>query len=249
MSVWKFIKSIHFWKHLGLIILAFAVLLWLTLKFLNLYTFHGQSIEVPDLTGYTTNEVKNMDESKYYRFEVVDSVYDNTKTPGSIVSQLPLPGSHVKKGRMVYLTIIAYLPEKTTMPNLVDFSSRQATALLETHGLKVGRIEFVPDIGQTVLKAKHNGKVIPWGAEINKGEKIDLVIGKGHGDAETYIPNVVGKPRRDAIRMINDAGLNLGAEMFANDNDTVNVTVVRQNPPYRKDAEIDLGQTIDLWYE
>ena len=135
------------------------------------------------------------------------------------------------------------------MPNLIDLSARQATALLETHGLKVGRIEYVPDIGQTVLRAKHNGKVIPWGEEINKGEKIDLVIGKGRGDADTYIPNVVGERRRDAIRKINDAGLNVGAEIFANENDTVNVYVVKQNPPYRKDAEIGLGETIDLWYE
>ncbi|PLW92001.1 MAG: penicillin-binding protein [Marinilabiliales bacterium] len=249
MSVWKFIKSIHFWKHLGLIILSFGVLLWLTLQFLNLYTFHGQSIEVPDFTGYTVQEVENMEESKHYRFEVVDSVYDNTKIPGSIVSQLPLPGSNVKKGRQVYITIIALLPEKTTLPNLIDFSERQAIALLETHGLKVGRLEYVPDIGQTVLRAKYNGKVIPWGTEINKGEKIDLVIGRGRGDADTYIPNVMGELRRDAIRKINDAGLNVGAEIFAHPDDTVNVYVTRQNPPYREDAEIGLGETIDLWYE
>ncbi len=249
MSVFKFIKSKHFWKHLGLIILVFGILLWLTFKFLNFYTFHGQSIEVPDLSGFTLEEVKEMEESKPYRFEVVDSVYDNTKTPGSITGQIPLPGSNVKKGRKIYLTIIALLPEKTILPNLIDFSARQAVALLETHGLKVGRIEYVPDIGRTVLKAKRKGKVIPWGSEINKGEKIDLVIGKGKGDGEAYIPNLIGESREDAINMINDAGLNLGAEIFADKNDTINVFVVRQNPAYKKESKLNLGETIDLWYE
>lgn len=249
MLIWKFIKSIHFWKHLGLIIVAFVLILWLTLKFLNLYTFHGQSIEVPDLNGLTYEEVENNEEYEHYRFEIVDSIYDNTKTAGSIVSQLPLPGSHVKKGRKVYLTIISMLPEKTILPLLIDFTARQAIAILESHGLRVGRIEYVPDVGKTVLRAKHNGKVISWGAEINKGEKIDLIIGKGKGEGKVYIPNLVGEDRDDAIRIINEAGLNLGAEMFANEDDTINVFVRKQNPGYNKDRELNLGETIDLWYD
>lgn len=249
MKVLGFIKTIHFWKHLGLIVLAGFLFIWLTLFFLRLYTFHGQSIDVPDFSGNTLEEIKDMRESRFYDFVIVDSVYDNTKTPGSVVSQLPLPGSHVKKGRTVYLTIIAFLPEKTKLPNLVDFTARQASALLETHGLKTGRKEYVPDVGQTVIKAKYNGKVIPWGTEINKGEVIDLVIGKGKGNAKVYVPRLVGKSREKAIQMINEAGLNLGAEVFMNPKDTVNVRVVKQSPRSGEDAEINVGASIDLWYE
>lgn len=249
MKIFSFIKSFHFWKHLALIIAAGFILMWITLFFLRLYTFHGQSIEVPDFSGKTMEEVKDMRESRHYNFLIVDSVYDNSKTPGSVVSQLPLPGSHVKKGRTVYITIIAYTAEKTKLPNLIDFTSRQATALLETHGLKVGKIEYVPDVGQTVIRAKYKGKVIAWGTEINKGEKIDLVIGKGKGGEDIFVPKLVGKTRDQARRIINEAGLNVGSEIFQDPDDTVNVRVVKQNPKYDKDLEISVGETIDLWYE
>ena len=112
MKIFSFIKSIHFWKHLALIILAGLIIIWITLFFLRLYTFHGQSIEVPNFSGKTMEEIQIMRESRHYNFTIVDSVYDNSKTPGSVVSQLPLPGSHVKKGRTIYLTIIAFTPEK-----------------------------------------------------------------------------------------------------------------------------------------
>jgi eukaryotic-like serine/threonine-protein kinase len=249
MKVNSFFRSMHFWKHLALIVVAGFVFIWLTMFFLRIYTFHGQSIEVPDFSGKTMKEVKELRESRHYNFVIVDSVYDNSKVPGSVVSQLPLPGSHVKKGRTVYLTTIAFTAEKTKLPNLVDFTSRQASALLETHGLKVGKIEFVPDVGQTVIKAKYKGKEIPWGTVINKGEKIDLVIGKGKGATDVYVPKLVGKKRAKAIQMINEAGFNVGSEIFANPKDTVNVRVVKQRPKYEKDKEINMGESIDLWYE
>jgi beta-lactam-binding protein with PASTA domain len=194
-------------------------------------------------------EIQIMRESRHYNFTIVDSVYDNSKTPGSVVSQLPLPGSHVKKGRTIYLTIIAFTPEKTKLPNLIDFTYRQAEALLETHGLKIGKVERVPDVGQTVIKAKYKGKVIPWGTELNKGEKIDLVIGKGKGGGKVYIPKLIGKSREQAHQLIHEAGLNVGAEIFFNPNDTVNVRVVKQNPKFDKEKEINIGESVDLWYE
>jgi beta-lactam-binding protein with PASTA domain len=249
MKIFSFIKSIHFWKHLALIILAGLIIIWITLFFLRLYTFHGQSIEVPNFSGKTMEEIQIMRESRHYNFTIVDSVYDNSKTPGSVVSQLPLPGSHVKKGRTIYLTIIAFTPEKTKLPNLIDFTYRQAEALLETHGLKIGKVERVPDVGQTVIKAKYKGKVIPWGTELNKGEKIDLVIGKGKGGGKVYIPKLIGKSREQAHQLIHEAGLNVGAEIFFNPNDTVNVRVVKQNPKFDKEKEINIGESVDLWYE
>lgn len=244
-----FIKSGYFWRNFALMIILGIILIWVTLFILKLYTFHGQSIEVPDFVGKTMMEINETRESRHYNFIVVDSVYDNSKTPGSVTSQLPLPGSHVKKGRSVYLTLIAFTPEKTKLPNLIDLTARQSSALLESHGLKVGRIEYVPDVGKTVLKAKYKGQVIQWGHVLNKGEKIDLVIGRGKGEGKVYVPKLVGKTRDKARLAINDAGLNVGAEVFMNPDDTINVRVVKQNPRYSEKAEINLGQSIDLWYE
>lgn len=249
MSVKTFIKSRYFWIHFGLMVGVTVVLIWLSLLFLRLFTFHGQSIDVPDFSGMTMEEIQEMPEAKHFDFIVVDSIYDNTREKGTILTQTPYPGSKVKKGRNVYLTMVAMEQEKTRMPNLLDLTARQATAILETYGLKVGKIEYVPDVGQTVMRAKVQGKVIAWGDPIVKGTKVDLVIGRGSNREKASVPKLVGKTRKDALRLIYEAGLNVGEEVFTNKNDTVRVRVVKQRPAYSKDNEITLGTAIDLWYE
>ena len=37
--------------------------------------------------------------------------------------------------------------------------------------------------------------------------------------------------------------------IFFNPNDTVNVRVVKQNPKFDKEKEINIGESVDLWYE
>lgn len=134
-------------------------------------------------------------------------------------------------------------------PNLQDLTVRQATTVLETYGIKVGRIEFVPDIGSTVVRWKQMGKTISPGEKLVKGSRVDLVVGSGDGRGNTYLPNLIGKSRDEARSIITGAGLNIGSEFFLNKRDTVSVRVARQSPSYSDDYEISLGSIIDLWYE
>lgn len=150
MKFWKFIKTKRFWIHLGIITGITVLVLVVVFQSLKLYTRHGTAISVPDLTGLTEQELEDFVDEHDFEFIVIDSVYNPEKVKGSVISQNPLPGAEVKKGRKIYLTIIAYTPEMVEMPNLKDLTSRQATAMLETYGLKVGNINFVPDIGKTV---------------------------------------------------------------------------------------------------
>ena len=249
MSFLRFVRTIHFWKHLGLMAIVGFIIVWLITIFLNLFTFHGQSIEVPNFKGMTMDEISAMDGSGRFDFVVVDSVYDLARKPGSVISQLPYSGSHVKKGRSVYLTLVASEPESTKLPNLVDMTARQATALLETYGLKVGKIKYVPDVGQTVLKASIKGKELSWGASLPKGSKIDLVIGRGGKGEKVIIPDLIGKSRDEARNIVTSLGLNIGAEIFKSKRDTLKVKVVKQKPSASGENEINVGETIDLWYE
>ena len=62
---------------------------------------------------------------------------------GSVIIQDPVAGSHVKRYRKIYLTTVTVLPEKVLMPDLIDLSLRQATATLETYGLKLDQAEAI----------------------------------------------------------------------------------------------------------
>lgn len=236
-------------KHSFLVLLALVVFFWLILRFISLYTNHGKTYVVDDYTGLKFEEVVSNPSNKMFEFVIIDSIFDNNRERGSVVSQTPLPRSNVKKHRKIYLTIVASQPEMVACPNLQDLTVRQATTVLETYGIKVGRIEFVPDIGNTVVRWKQMGKTISPGEKLVKGSRVDLVVGSGEGRGNTYLPNLVGKNRDEARSIITGAGLNVGSEFFLNKRDTISVRVVRQSPQYSDDYEISLGSIIDLWYE
>ncbi|MCX7696897.1 MAG: PASTA domain-containing protein [Bacteroidales bacterium] len=253
MSFFSLITKKYFWKHTLLMLFITFILVLLIQIFLRFITFHGEKLEVPDFTGMNIVELQVNKEFRHFQFEVIDSVYNNDKNPGTVVSQIPSPGSFVKKGRKIYLTIISFSPEMTKMPNLIDLSLRESQAILKTYGLKIGKIEYVPDIGRTVIRAKYKGNVIAWGAPIPKGSKVDLVVGNGSrsvdSEEEIIVPKLIGLSRTKALEKISSCGLSVGKEVFLN-NEIKNddqYRVVKQKPG--QSQKVDYGTEIDLWYE
>ena len=126
--------------------------------FLRIFTRHGQALSVPDLTGYSLEEVDSLLTERNLRFHVVDSVYNTNFPRGSVTDQNPHPEFKVKENRTIFLTINAFNPEFISMPNVVGVSLRQATAIIETAGLKIGKLIYVPDIAKdNVLKQRLMG--------------------------------------------------------------------------------------------
>lgn len=249
MNKLRFFYSKVFFKHLTIILVVFALFLWLVFRFLNVYTRHGKTYVVEDYTGMNYDEIIQDPDNDVFEFVIVDSIFDNQREKHSVVSQTPLPNSNVKKHRKIYLTIVASQAEMVACPNLQDLTVRQATTVLETYGVKVGRVEYVPDIGNTVIRWKQMGKTISPGDNLVKGSKIDLVVGSGEGGGNTYLPDLIGKTKDEARSLITSAGLNVGGEFYLDKSDTINVKVVKQSPAYSDDYEISLGSLIDLWYE
>ena len=125
---------------------------------------------------------KDLADDNHLEYIIADSIYDATKTKGMVLAQDPLPGTKVKKYRKVYITVIANMPERVKMPNLVDLTLRQAIAMLETYGLKVGKLSYIPDIAEnSVLKQNLNGKALNPETMVDKGSKIDLVFRQRFG--------------------------------------------------------------------
>lgn len=249
MSVRKFIFSRYFLKQLVIAVSLSVVLIWAALKMLDLYTMRGQLILVPDLEYYPAEEAAAILADMNLRHVINDSIFDSTREPGSVALQDPLPGSGVKRNRTVYLTTVALLPEMVPMPDLVDLSSRQAIAVLETHGLKVGRIEFRPDIARNaVLEQLFNDGHIEAGAPVAKGTAIDLVLGEGLGENITIVPFVFGMTPAEAARTLVSASLNVGEESFSGDI-TTNPRVYKQTPhPLDGHVYLQAGSTVNLTY-
>lgn len=249
MNFVQFITTKTFLKHFGVALLIAILLAWAILASLKIYTHHGEFVVVPNYMGLTMSDVNRLEQSHDFEIVVVDSVYDVTKPKGSVLSQDPLPKSHVKANRKIYVTLIATMPEQIRMPDLVDLSLRQATAILQTYGLKLGSVSQVPDIANNaVLRQLYHGRIIEKGRMILKGVTIDLVVGAGVGGDKVQIPFLIGKTREAALTDIRRISLNKGSETFEQGADSVNARVYQQDPPYAFGRYISLGQSVNLIY-
>jgi eukaryotic-like serine/threonine-protein kinase len=249
MNFIQFITTRRFVKHFAISLLITLTLSWVILAFLKQYTKHGDSILVPSFVGLSLSEMNKFESARDFELAVIDSVYDYTKKGGTIVSQDPLPNSKVKPGRTIYLSVIAFLPEQVKMPALIDLSLRQAKALLQTYGLKLGFIKLMPDPAKNaVLQVTYRGRGIQPGVSIPKGSTIDLFVGSGVGGDEVNIPFLIGKTRTEAIFDIRRLGLDLGNESYESGADSLNAKVYMQVPMYVYGKNISTSSTISLTY-
>ncbi len=167
---------IHFLIMIGIS----TFLIWITLISLSWYTKHDKYIIVPDFrTIYIQDVLTNLD-NRDFNFYVIDSVPDPQKPSGSVLTQDPLPGAKVKKNRMIYLTIVSFVPEKTLMPDLKSLTLRQAQSILESNGLRIGKLMYIRTFDEDAIQQQFfEGRIIPPGTRLDKGSVINLSVGMG----------------------------------------------------------------------
>ena len=248
MGFFYFLKKKNFYKHLLIAVVLTIVLLWLSLKMLDVYTRHGDVFIVPDFTGKTLPEIDKEGFGEYFDFQVIDSVYDDTKVKGAVFMQNPVPGSKVKQGRHLYLTVVASMPEKVAMPNLKNLSLRQALVTLDLNGLKAGKLEYIDYFARNaVIDQLINEEPVEPGTELNRGAHVDLVVGKGDMKVYVSVPFIIGKSSKEVAHDLHYASLNLGSETYLDD-DIENAKVFRTKPSFSTDEKLDLGTVVSVWY-
>lgn len=167
-------------KNLLLIIASGVLLIVFTLLFLNVYTRHGQNVIVPKLEGLQVSEAKKILRSQGLRAEVIDSIYKREGVPGAIIDQSPKPNNKVKEGRAIYVTIYSKNPQQIAVPSLVDYSERQAVALLNSMGFNQLSIEQIPsEYAGLVMAVQYRGKTLTAEEKIPAGSPLKLVVGSG----------------------------------------------------------------------
>jgi eukaryotic-like serine/threonine-protein kinase len=195
MKLPGFISERPVLKNILFMLLVFALLIVITMTYLRFYTLHGKTIAVPDFTGLTIDKIDGLATQNNLKYIINDSIYDFKKPKGTVALQDPPAGFKVKQGRKIYLTVIAQMPEQVNVPNLIDLSLRQATSMLETYGLKLGRIEYThSEFKNAVLEQKYKGRQINPDMTVKIGSTIDLVLGDG-----LNIKNVVDTISKDTI--------------------------------------------------
>jgi eukaryotic-like serine/threonine-protein kinase len=178
-GLFSFLKSKYFFVHFGLIIGLFVILFFGLVKGLSSYTHHNQFTKVPDFRAKNINNLAGFVNGKDITYQIIDSIYDPKEKPGTVIRQEPEAGAKVKYNRTIYLYVTGMVAPQIQMPRLVDRSERQARLIIETYGLKVGKIsEKSADCNGCVLAQLQNGKEIAAGKNVKKGSTISLIVGR-----------------------------------------------------------------------
>jgi beta-lactam-binding protein with PASTA domain len=248
MGFFSFLLKKKFYLHLGYSIVLTVILFFAVLKFLNIYTHHGEAYIVPDFTHATMDEVLEQNFDEVFDFVLTDSVYNNNLRPGEIVLQNPSAGSKVKKDRNIYVTTVAVMPEMTIMPDLKDLTLRQALAQLRLNGLDINILRYKKHMAENAVIAQyHNEDTIPAGEEIIKGSKIDLVLGMGR-NKPVMVPFLIGLSEKESHDAVFLSSFNLGKEYHLDDVEKEHSRVYRQEPTWDDDNKLYRGDRINLWF-
>lgn len=242
------LKSLFNWKVLLNLVLAIGVftgLVWLTFRWLEYHTSHGQEIPVPNVVNMTVhNAIKILDDSGM-EYEVDSFKYDPRYKPFQVLQIYPAPGSRVKAGRTVIMKVNPRTWAKVSVPDIIDRYKGLAFRQLEQVGLKVGDTLYEPSIQRdAVLRMVYNGTNLKPGTLLPRFSTIDLVIGAGPKRNIT-IPNLVGLTVQQAKQIIAQNLFEVGLVEFEDDARDESDIVYYQDP---EAFDIrDQGMQIDLW--
>lgn len=237
------------------LLIALAVVVALivgAMIFLNVATQHNRELIVPDLANMTVEEAHAVATEAGMRIDVTDSAFVKRMKRGAVYRQNPAPGSKVKEGRRIALTINAVNPRQITMPDLIGYSTRQAKAELLSRGLVLGKLIYVQDMAtNNVLRQLHNNLEIEPGAMVDSESVIDLVVGLNSRDNVTFVPYLAGLRNLSAVEAVHDHSLNLGRMRFDETvkdyEDSLNAVVYRQVPEASDSISVNMGSSVDLY--
>ncbi len=250
-KIFHFIFSKAFWLNLVIAGLFLFFAGKKLLAYLDEITLHGQTIIVPDFRKMKIEKLDEFVADKKIQYIIIDSVYMADKPKGAVTEQDPPANSQVKEGRKIYLTVNAKTALRVALPDLADVTLRQATAILEYYGLRIGNKKYIPDqCFNCVLRMEMNGTKAESGAMIEKNSVIDLVLGQGQSTDLAPIPDLYGKTLSEVEMLLSSASLNYLAVSYENcktKEDSLAARILRQSPHFEKDVAINLGSTINVW--
>lgn len=246
----EFLRSRVFFIQLGLALLVMLLILMVTYNWLGSYTNHGETVSVPNLKDMKYADLEKFLKDKSFNVKISDSsIYILDKPAGVVVEQDPAPNELVKEGRTIYVAITRTVLPQVKMPNLVDVSQRQAEAILNSYGLKVGNLIYKPDLAKdAVLEIMSKGRILKAGDEITKGSVVDLVLGDGIGSTDVLVPQLVNLSLEEAMFVLQGSSLNIGElEFDGTISDSSAAKIYMQDPTPSDTSYLKQGESIKLY--
>ena len=248
-----------------IIICGIVIFLLIFKIYLPITTNHGESISVPNLIGMKIEELDKFLKDRDLRYEILeDSSYSSELPTLSVLKQNPIENMKVKENRKIYITLNSKIPPKIKMPNLINGSVKNAQLILKSYDLKLGKINYVPDMAvNAVIKMYIKGDSIAYNDIITKGSTIDLDVGDGYGNQIFETPDLLGMTLEEGVFTIIGSGLRVGKIHYQDsgfvylstiddegneiqEKITINTGKIFKQYP-ENSIKIKIGQKMNLW--
>lgn len=155
---------------------------------LDWYTHHGEGIEVAKVEGMLYKDAYSLMTEDGLNIVVSDSGYNKQLPADCILSQNPGPGTKVKSGHTIYVTVNSPSSPSFAIPDVVDNSSyREAEAKLMALGFKLLPPKLVEGEKDWVYGILCRGRRVSTGDHVSIESPLTLMIGSGTYDSDEEI--------------------------------------------------------------
>lgn len=202
-----------------------------------------EEVRVPDLIGQDIVSVVEILTQSGLQLKVDRREPHPALPKDSVISQTPLAGNGIKKGRIVRV-VVSQGPNEMLAPKLAGESSRKAEIMIRQAGFSPAGQSWVSSdsVERDVVIAQDPQA----GSPLAKGARIGILISTGKRTASLVMPKLIGKKSEDAVRIVDRMGLQRRVLYKTPENRlaTTERTVISQKPgpgyPIAADASVDI---------
>ncbi len=197
-------KPIFRFAMLALVLIVVAMVSGLTAM---RFAIHGQEVAVPPLVGLTPTDAERAISALGLSMSIERQYYSPQVPEGRIMSQLPLPGTKVRRGWQVRVAQ-SLGPTRVAVPDVTGQSEHAAELNIRRRGLDIA------SMAQVETEAIPPDQVLAQNPTANASQlvapKISLLVSGGPEPQAFVMPNFVGQPLGSASRTLQDSGFRLG---------------------------------------
>jgi len=197
-------KSFFRFAVLALVLVIVAMVSGLTAM---RFAIHGQEVAVPALVGLTPGEAERSVSGLGLQMFIEREYYSPQVPEGKIMSQLPLPGTKVRRGWQVRVAQ-SLGPTRVTIPDVTGESEHAAELNIRRRGLDVA------SMAQVAMPEIPEDQVLAQSPTANATQlvapKISLLVTEAAPPQAFVMPSFVGQPLGSVSRTLQDAGFRLG---------------------------------------
>jgi beta-lactam-binding protein with PASTA domain len=171
------------------------------------FAIHGQEVAVPLVIGLAPAEAEHAVAGLGLQISIERQYYSPQIPEGRIMSQLPLPGTKVRRGWQVRVAQ-SLGKMRVTIPDVTGQSEHAAELNIRRRGLDVDSTAVVQEPGipaDQVLAQSPTAKETQVAAP-----KISFLVSGAPDPPAFVMPSFIGQPLGSASRSLQDAGFKLG---------------------------------------